>query len=199
MAPPAAERRAGIPGIRGFYVVFGVVSIFIMAIGAFMLVMGVREAWRGRASLSWPSTQGTLVEREVVETSRRSAGPRTGGARVSEWIPRVRYRYEVSGTTYEGDRVDFKTRAGGRAAAEAEVAGLVAGDAVAVHFDPSDPSTSVLRPGNGPWDWIPPLIGLLGLAFPPAVFLIVRRWVRAASAHAARAPTDDATSNAPSS
>lgn len=160
-----------------FFAIFSVASAIIMSIGAFFLFMGLLEAWRGHASRWWPTVQGTMLESRVIESTRRTGGLRRGGGSTTEWTPRVRYEYEVEGVRHESERVDFMTRAGGRSAAEQELRGLEAGAPVTVHYDPADPSRAVLRPGNGPWDWIPPLMGLLGLSVPPALFMLARRWI----------------------
>ncbi len=161
-----------------FFVIFFIAGGFIMAVGAFFLVMGALEAWRGHASLSWPTVRGTVLESNLVHSSRRTGTGRSATSRASEWTPIVRYEYEVGGVRFESGRVDFMTRAGGRGAAEAELKGLEAGAEVTVHYDPDEPSRAVLRAGNGPWDWIPPLMGVLGLTVPPALFLLARRWLR---------------------
>jgi len=180
-----------------FFVIFGLASAIIMSVGVFFVAMGCLEAWRGRASVSWPTVAGEVLDARVVESRRRSGTGRGGSSSATESIPLVRYAYEVNGERHESQRVDFKTRAGGRAAALEELGDLAPGATVTVHYDPNDPSLAVLRPGNGPWDWIPPLVGMLGIVVPPTLFLIARHWIRIAE-RAERLAAKRSTRSAPS-
>ena len=174
-----------------FFVFFGVVGAFIMSIGAFFLVMGLREIALGRSSLTWPVVEGRITASSIVQTTRPSGGGRRGTTgRARDWVPRLTYVYEVDGRIHEGHRIDFKTRASGRSGAEAELAGLAVDAKVPVHVDPSDPTRAVLRPGNGPMDWIPPAVGLLGVIVPPAFLLIARRMVRRGASGGDSQPSD---------
>jgi len=161
-----------------FFAIFFTAIAIIMSIGAFFLAMGMLEAWRGHASLAWPAVEGRVIESSLARLNRRTGTGRRGSGASPEWTPRVRYEFEVDGVRYESERVDFMTRAGGRIAAEDELRGLETGATVTVRYDPHRPTLAVLRPGNGPWDWIPPLAGVMGLVVPPAFFLLARRWIR---------------------
>jgi hypothetical protein len=88
---------------------------------------------------------------------------------VSSYYPDVLYSYGVGGRDFIGHRIrtrdfDYNVRDGAAQAIE----GLAPGQRVAVHFDPSDPAQSVLRPGAGPQEYllliVPTLMLVIGLA-----------------------------------
>lgn len=96
-----------------------------------LIVYGVRAAIDEQDRKSWPTTDGTVLESELVERTNRSV------------ILRVRYRYEIGGTAHEGtDEI-------GRPIAEpAAPSELRAGEPIAVHYDASSPQRSALEVGD---------------------------------------------------
>ena len=108
-------------------------------------VLGLVVAWggvaawrlyRGYRSRSWSKAEA------IIEASAVSRIPTLQAA---AWMPRVRYRYEVDGTWYRGERIAFESQlktnpnSAGRTRAK-----LVAGSRVAVYYDPKAPDRSVL-------------------------------------------------------
>lgn len=163
-----------------FFAVFITAGVLITGVGVFFVIMGTREYLRGRASLSWPTVTGAILESEITSSTHSSGAGRTSraGSRSRSHSASVRYVYEVGGQAYEGRRIDFMTNSSGRSAAEAELVGLERGATVTVRYHPDDPSLAVLRPGNGPYDWIPPVVGVFGIVFPAGLFLFARHLVR---------------------
>ena len=87
----------------------------------------------------WPSTRGRIVSVRVVPAFRRG--------RSTFYTPGVRYRYEVKGQRYHGDRLRW---GGGvysnvRQFAEDTIAKYPVGSEVDVHYNPQDPKQSVLH------------------------------------------------------
>ena len=79
----------------------------------------------------------------------------------------IKYRYEVGGKDYEGQRIDFGPISANSwpTAAESEAAAYPAGKVVEVSVCPSKPSLSVLSPG-AKWE-------LYGLLYIGAVFTAI--------------------------
>ena len=107
-------------------------------LGGLWLIRRVRAL--GAASLTWPSTAGT-IKASSVEAYRTQGG--------KQYLAKVAYDYAVNGAPYSGDRVRFGHRAGALAAAEADVAKYAAGAPVEVRYDPAKPQTSTLEGGQG--------------------------------------------------
>ncbi len=105
-----------------------------------------RAIFLGRASRSWPSVEGRVVDLEIKSIQRGRQG-------VGSYRPTVRYAYTVGDREYRGRRIRFTprlmldTQSFTQAAAAAELDGYFPGAAVRVYFDPRQPTRSVLRPG----------------------------------------------------
>lgn len=92
-------------------------------------------AWkRGNASVTWPSTPGTILE-SVVENEDGS------------YIPKITFCYWVEEQRYEGDTFTYRGYYANRATAEAYAARFPAGARVLVFYNPESPEVSVLEPG----------------------------------------------------
>jgi len=116
-----------------------------------LVAWGVRELRRALESANWPVVQGTVVSSAVASEIDRAVG-----SDISHPLPPVRmykasirYRYEVSGKVYEGQRIDFgPTFASSWATpAASAIVAYPAGKVVDVRVSPSEPSLSVLVPG----------------------------------------------------
>jgi Protein of unknown function (DUF3592) len=105
-----------------------------------------------RATGAWPSVSGLITKAEV------------GTRGVSSYYADVSYSYEVGGREFTGHRIDRSNFGySARDGAEQAIQGLAPGQWVAVHFDPSDPAQSVLRPGAGAQDYLLLLVPILSL------------------------------------
>ncbi|MEL6328199.1 MAG: DUF3592 domain-containing protein [Planctomycetota bacterium] len=86
----------------------------IACIALLLLVLAGVVGWAGwrvtevRATASWPTVQGRLIEAEVIEHHRARVPGRSGTSRI-EYEARARYTYEVDGQRYEGDRLRADT------------------------------------------------------------------------------------------
>jgi hypothetical protein len=109
-----------------------------------------------RASAGWPTVPGQLTRAEVDATA---AGRYRAG---------VSYTYNLNGAQYIGNRIRASDgEFGFREGAEQQIQGLEPGQSVEVHYDPADPSRSVLRAGAGFQEYVllmvPPTLFSLGV------------------------------------
>ena len=97
------------------------------------------SARRSTQAAHWPTTPGTIIEISVQENSNSDE---------STYEVKVRYTYAVGGIAYEGSRLAFGYGgSGGRATHDEIHRRLKDAKAVAVRYDPSDPSVSCLSFG----------------------------------------------------
>jgi hypothetical protein len=114
------------------------ISIFFL-VGFAVLGHGVHSFFRGQQSLSWPTVEGRLLECRLQENADSDG---------SNWEVKVRYSYAVAGREFEGKRVAFGY--GGDSTHEEHQViyeKLQSGSRVMVHYNPSNPSDSVLAAG----------------------------------------------------
>ncbi len=114
------------------------ISIFFL-IGFGLLGYGVHSFYRGRQALSWPAVEGRLWECRLQE-NRHSEG--------NTWEVKVRYSYSVAGREFDGKRVAFGYSGSSTHGEHQGICEkLQSGSRVMVHYQPSDPSDSVLAAG----------------------------------------------------
>jgi hypothetical protein len=124
----------------------------------------VRAALR-RASESeaWPQVDGLVLESAVATV-------RDGGRQM--YRPVIRYRYEVDGERYEGNRIkraaleEFRKYSRARAMLDQ----YRSGSQIAVHYDPERPGVAVLQPSAA--DGLRPMAMIASTAAVYAVFVI---------------------------
>ena len=129
----------------------------VVLVGAGAIYLGVDDTLQARASLEWPSVQGTVVRstiERVVSTS--------GTSRSTTYRARVAYEYPVAGTKHEGDRISYGHY---DTESESDAARVVAkypvGNAVTVRYRPTDPRDAVLETGSAGLPWL-----YLGIGIP---------------------------------
>lgn len=124
----------------------------------FVVLLGVRQFLLGLRTRRWPTARGELVASRV----RRSSSDRGS----TSYHPKVRYQYEVDGTTYVSTSIglnsgpSFNTRS----KAQSWLDNLQRQDTIAVHYDPRRPDRSVLEPSGASGGLFLLLIGLFGAA-----------------------------------
>lgn len=130
------------------------IPLALLLVGILVTALGVRVAGDMRASRDWPSTAGTVEAADVTMRSEGNENKRFGA--------QVRYRYEVAGRAYTGERVSFESGLSPvRGLAEAAVARYAPGSTVRVFYDPARPDRAVLEPGGSSiTSW---LIGAVGV------------------------------------
>jgi hypothetical protein len=114
--------------------VFGAGCAFILHAG---LTWSHRRKLVERAK-SWPVARGR-IQAARVRHDRQSDSP-------DEFVPVVKYVYEVAGRTYTSDRLHIggKTIYYDDASASAAIQGYRAGEEVLVRYDPENPRASAL-------------------------------------------------------
>ena len=113
--------------------------------GIVVLVFGFLQFQKARESAGWPFVTGTVVSADV-ETKRTT---RDSGREVSlTYRPDIEYVYSVDGTEYRSDRFAVqRVSHNNLRAVEDELIPFPEGGDATVYYDPSDPGSSVLRPG----------------------------------------------------
>lgn len=120
----------------GFGVVLGIIGIVL-------IILYLRNKSKSKASQSWPSVEGQIVERKVkVSTSTDEDGFTS-----TSYLPQITYSYTVDGTVYESHRVAFGSTPSYNANQKAEefLTPYVEGASVKVFYNPEKPGESVLN------------------------------------------------------
>jgi len=115
-------------------------------LGAFMITVGVNNYRDGKATDSWPATNGLVLSSVVKEDSRTV---RDNGRTRTEttYEPIVRYEYTVDGTVYSGGDITAGGYGGGLDRAYRVTGRYPVGIDTTVYYDPDHPDRAVLEPG----------------------------------------------------
>ena len=119
-----------------FFTIF--ISVFFL-VGFGLLGYGLHSFYRGRQALSWPTVEGRLLECRLHEN------PDSDG---TTWVVKVQYSYSVAGREFNGKRIAFGY-CGSSSYEEHQgiYQKLQSASRVVVHYQPGDPSDSVLAVG----------------------------------------------------
>ena len=116
-------------------------SVIFGIAGACLVLLGLWELRKLRASMSWPQVTGTIVFAGLKE--RLTDGE--DGLNRNWYTPRVQYQYVVDGVTLVGSRIAHLRRGYARPRkAQAELALYTIGSPVVVYFNPRKPADAVL-------------------------------------------------------
>lgn len=99
---------------------------------------GGQRSQLNKASLTWPSTTGTVLKSRVE----------VSGGEMTSVTPKVIYEYNVAGVRYEGDTIragDKFMRVTGSGTAYDTVDRYPEGAAVTVYYNPANPAQSALE------------------------------------------------------
>lgn len=114
------------------------ISIFFL-VGLGLLGAGLRSLYRGRQALSWPTTEGQILESTVREDSSGES---------TTWQVKVRYNYSVGGKEFEGKRVAFGYSGSSTYEEHQGIYQKLQPSArVRVRYEPGNPGNSVLAAG----------------------------------------------------
>lgn len=144
------------------------VSTFLgIAIGGIMLLIaGLFMAARSIGSSSWETTQGTITRSVVTSNIESSNRFRSRGvpANQAKSVIIVEYEYAVNGKTFTNDRISFRITEGSNIdTLNALAMKYPKQNKVEVHYNPSNPSASVLDPHIPGLAWIFLVSGMAAL------------------------------------
>jgi hypothetical protein len=145
------------------------IGVMVWMLGVVLVSRQIEELHKAAAIQQWPSTAGTVLDSRVIG--------------VRAFRPNIVYQYVVGGVTFRDstdlDQPGFGGRNNKRNAAETIIALYPPGTRVTVHYDPEQPSVSLLRVSP---DWsIFGKLGLGGFMFGVGLFLAVSFFVRTRS------------------
>lgn len=129
---------------------------FLLVLGFVLFSVGVVCLQSKEGSAFWSSVSGEVIaSRTVIQSDEKG----------SVYIPIIRYRYDVRGQTFEGDRVTFSQSFSGTTekAAEEILSRYPAGDSVRVFYNSINPKAAVLVRDRSVGGWLLLVIGFLSL------------------------------------
>jgi len=158
------------------------------AIGLAMLIPGLQDLRRARASENWPEGKGKILYSKQDESVSVNKDEDGNTYRSTSYGGRIIYRYEIGGKTFFSNTRRFGQLSGADEEWAQEIlARYPLGEDVPVFYNPSDPQMAALEPGiAGEAFWLPGA-GLSFLLFGIATFFIVPRRKRRKLARAAAA------------
>jgi|GEM_PF-5606784 len=113
-----------------------------------LLISGIYFMWTGVSGMvftakakSWPTVQGTV---HAKDTWKRSGRGNSG-----DYIPTMRYYYELNGTPYSAQRIRHHSMSAGTKAEALEmISAYSVGMPTTVHYDARNPSDAALQVGS---------------------------------------------------
>jgi hypothetical protein len=133
-----------------------------VAIGVLTAYGTVRMRLKVGQSHKWPTVPGKIVSSELEsETERHNRKP------ITTYAAAIRYAYEVDGKAYESDQIQLGGTSETSQPGEFErmVKRYPEGKRVTVYYDPDDPATATLEPGE--------LGGIFNMAMVAGGFILV--------------------------
>ncbi|HEX4534880.1 MAG TPA: DUF3592 domain-containing protein [Rhizomicrobium sp.] len=117
------------------------IGLGFVAIGVLFIYMGRKAKADGQLQNSWPVTPGTIKTAEI--TTLRGPVEHNGFG----YVPKISYEFALNGKTYTGNRVGVIPSEGfNQMRVNHIMAQYKPGTAVSVHYDPTNPDQSTLRP-----------------------------------------------------
>jgi hypothetical protein len=106
---------------------------------------------------AWPGIEGIILERTVAIEHEADG---------QIYQPVVRYKYELDGKLYQGSYIDWATAAHLKyTSARQKLDKYDPGRRVKVHYDPANPTMSVLQPGPAIVIFPTPVIAVTSIVF----------------------------------
>jgi hypothetical protein len=130
------------------------ITIACVIFGPFLIWHGLSDLLTASRAKSWPTVPG-IVQSTELSTTRGRRGRTT-------YTPVVKYGYEVNGSSFVGDRVDYGDRGTSSMTDAMAVASRYReGQQLLVRYDPKDPQSAVLEVGTTMDNWLVFGFGLL--------------------------------------
>ena len=115
------------------------------AVGIGLVVFGLRERKKAKATETWPIANGSILSSRMDQQTRTERNQGRTYTRTS-YTPNIEYTYTAGGQTYHGSRVfPGASMSYDHGTAQNIVNRYQPGAAVAVHYDPGDPTQAVLE------------------------------------------------------
>lgn len=156
---------------------------FFLIGGGVMLWIGKPTLDTAKASKSWPSVDGVVIESrvETKKSNDRKDGPTYKAV--------VVYKYEVGGEEFSSDRIWFggEVSTSKRTQMRDIVKGYPEGQPTEVHYDPENPAEAVLQPGVFFTSYFMIIFGAV-FAVPGGIMLLVAAFVMKSKPTAAADP-----------
>lgn len=144
-------------GKQSFRLLTAGASLLALALGIFLVVVGLRYVSGGGKVGKWALADGRILSAEIAERESMDAE-----SKMVSRTPIIRYEYEVEGKRYESQRVSNVGLTSNWSPEIDELLGRYpAGSEVWVFYDPSDPSSAVLEPVAKLPDYARIMVGLL--------------------------------------
>lgn len=127
----------------GGLICMGIFILVFLGGGGYMIYRSVQDRKKARASLTWPSTQGRVIESRVVESHSSDSD----GDTTTNYRPYIKYEYEVVGSTFTSDKLAIgpAVSTSNYRKSEEKVKRMPVGAAVTVFYNPDDPTDAVLE------------------------------------------------------
>jgi len=122
---------------------------FLLLLGIVLLGGGIYVAFQSYQAKSWPTTTARVTESELRAPQNERYGVLGKPMHARPKKLAVQYEYRIGGKSYTNDRVTFGSRSGSSMVSLSGSPGalveLAKGKAVTVHYNPNDPSDSVIE------------------------------------------------------
>lgn len=119
-----------------------IIGILVLILGLVISILGINSLSTAKASQSWPSVMGRVVESTLVENPNSKS---------AKYVAKVVYQYAVSGVTQTATRITFgdhDSRNFTQESASAIVVSYPNGKTVQVYYDSNNVGSAVLVPGT---------------------------------------------------
>lgn len=139
----------------GKEIIFLVASVFLLVglATTALLLLKIRKAL---ACKNWPSVSGDLLSAELRLVVYQGVDGQSISDQASALVVDFRYRYEVGGEVYTGERVTFSDGVNKRPGAVRKLQQRYAGkERVTVFYNPQKPKEAVLVPGVSLYNFTP--------------------------------------------
>lgn len=147
--------------VLGYLFVFAFLSGFV-GIGVATIGYGTYGVIQAKRAATWPTTQAE-IEACKTQSHQNSKG--------SSYACEVDYHYQVDGNSYHGDRIAFGYSSTNYERPHKQIERhLKKGRYVQVHYNPQDPSQSVLSTGTSANTWLPIVFGTTWLTICGAIW-----------------------------
>ena len=154
-------------------IVYWLVLVIFPMLGGLLIYSAVTTWLTARQSVSWPTADGEILSVEVVEQDPEYSLRKRGEAEKTNYHADIRYRYQVDGRDYEGNRITANDSASiQREDIEAITSGYSAGQSIPVYYNPDSPDQALLQPGKSGDSVVVLIMGLAFLILPPVMIVL---------------------------